>query len=203
MPHVSTGKTRGRPRNHAAREAVLAAAREMLEAGGLTSVTVEGLTARTGVSKPTIYRYWKNSHAVAMEAFLQTAPSATPRRVVRTALEGLRGQLHRVVDTFTSTTGRSIAAMIAASQSETELAKAFRVNFILVSREEGRKLLQQAISEGDLREGVDLDVTLDLIYAPLYFRLLMGHGKLTREFADDALNQVLAGIGKRKAGKKT
>ncbi|MBI4910144.1 MAG: TetR/AcrR family transcriptional regulator C-terminal ligand-binding domain-containing protein [Acidobacteria bacterium] len=166
----------------------------MLEQGGLTSVTVEGLATRSGVSKPTIYRYWKNAHTVAMEAFLQSAPSAATPRRSRTAIGNLRAQLHKVAETFTTTAGRSVAAMVAASQSETELAKAFRTHFILASREEGRKLLLSAVEEGDIRAGIDFDVTLDLIYAPLYFRLLMGHARLTREFADAVLHQVLDGI---------
>jgi AcrR family transcriptional regulator len=170
----------------------------MLEQGGLTSVTIEGLAARTGVSKPTIYRSWKNSQAVAMDAFLQSTAARPAMRPARTSIASLRAQLHKVAETFTTTTGRSVAAMIAAAQSETELAKAFRTHFILASREEGRRLLAAAVEEGDLQTGIDFEVVLDLIYAPLYFRLLMGHGKLTKEFTDSVLDHVIAGIGKRK-----
>ena len=85
--------------------------------------------------------------------------------------------------------------MIAASQSETELAKVFRHRFILASREEGRRLLLRAIEAGEVRADIAIDAALDLIYAPLFFRLLMGHGALDRKFVDAVLDHALEGLG--------
>ena len=77
--------------------------------------------------------------------------------------------------------------MIAASQGETELAKAFRNQFIAASRADGRALLERAIAAGELRADLDLEVTLDLVYGPLYYRLLVGHAPLDRRFTDALL----------------
>ena len=57
---------RGRPRSETARRKVLAAARELLAERGLAGLTMEGIAARAGVGKPTIYRQWPNAQAVAM-----------------------------------------------------------------------------------------------------------------------------------------
>ena len=46
----------------------------------------------------------------------------------------------------------------------------------------------RAIAEGELRHGADLKVALDLLYAPLYFRLLIGHGPLDPAFTDAVLD---------------
>jgi AcrR family transcriptional regulator len=187
-------KKRGRPRSAEAREAVLAAARKLLEEGGLGAVTIEAIAARAGVSKPTIYRSWKNSYAVAMEAFLESARARVPFNTSSSAVADLRAQLRKVAEVFATRTGRSVAAMIAAAQSETEIAKAFRNNFILKSREEGRQLLDRAVAQGEFRSDIDFETTLDLLYAPIYFRLLIGHGKLTPEFTDSVLEHALFGL---------
>ena len=188
-------RPRGRPVDPKVRAAMLAAARALLDQGGLAAVTMERIAALAGVGKPTIYRHWPNAHAVAMAAFLETAtaPEARPRLPV--ALDDLRAQLAAIAAAFAARTGRNVRAMIAASEGETELAKAFRSHFIAASRAAGRALLERAVAEGGLREGLDLEVTLDLIYGPLYYRLLVGHAPLDAAFTDALLDHVLRGLG--------
>lgn len=84
--------------------------------------------------------------------------------------------------------------MIAASERETELSKAFRDHFILARRNEGRSFVPEAIADGELRADLDVEVTLDLIYAPIFYRLLMGHAPLDARFTDSVLTHVLRGL---------
>ena len=185
---------RGRPRSEAARGKILAAARRLLEQRGLSGLTVEGIAALAGVGKPTIYRHWPNAQAVAMDAFLESAEADEDTAARGSALPALRRQLAGIAVAFTSPAGRSTAAMIAAAQNDSELAKVFRNRFIMRSRETGRALLQGAIAEGELRADINLEVALDLIYAPLFFRLLIGHGRLDRAFTDVLLDLALEGL---------
>ena len=190
---------RGRPRDPEARKKILEAASALLDEGGLSAVTMEAIAARAGVGKPTIYRAWPNAQAVAMAAFLETAKSPAPARKSGAALAALRLQLRRVAEVFATRAGRNTAMMIAAAQSDSELAKVFYNHFVLKSREEGRALLARAIAEGDVRPDLEMDAALDLIYAPLYFRLLIGHGPLDARFTDTVLELALDGI---RAGRK-
>lgn len=185
---------RGRPRSESARRKVLAATHQLLQERGLPGVTVEGIAALAGVGKPTIYRHWPNAHAVAMDAFLESSEAAPGHADVGFPLDALRRQLRAIAAAFASPAGRSTAALIAASQNDSELAKVFRNRFIMKSRETGRTLLLQATTEGAIRPYADLEVALDLIYAPLYFRLLIGHGSLDRDFTDALLDLALDGL---------
>ena len=191
------GRPPGRPRDPAARAAILRAAADLLDEGGLTAVTMEGIARRAGVGKPTIYRHWPNAAAVAMAAFLETAAQPDTSTTAGSALADLRQQLAALADAFAARTGRSVRAMVAASEGETELAKAFRSHFIAVNRQIGRGLLERAVAAGELCAGLDLEVTLDLIYGPLYYRLLVGHAPLDRRFTDSLLNQALNGLAAR------
>ena len=185
---------RGRPRSETARTKILAAARSLLEERGLPGLTVEGIAARAGVGKPTIYRHWPNAQAVAMDAFLDHTDAGEAPSGRALALPALRRQLAGIAAAFASPAGRSTAAMIAAAQNDSELAKVFRNRFIMKSRETGRALLLQAIDEGELRPGADLEIALDVIYAPLFFRLLIGHGRLDRAFTEALLDLALDGL---------
>ena len=182
---------RGRPRDPRTRAAILAAARALLERGGLTAVTIEAIAQKAGVSRPTIYRYWSNAPAVAMAAFLEVSGAPDAARSARTPLGALRAQLHAVADAFAAPTGRSVAAMVAAAQSETELAKAFRHEFIARNRDATRLLLERCIEERLVEPPSDIDLALDLIFGPLFYRLLMGHAPITRAFVDRLLDAVI------------
>ena len=182
---------RGRPRDPRTRAAILAAARALLERGGLTAVTIEAISAKAGVSRPTIYRYWPNAPAVAMAAFLEASGAPTAGRAGRSPLAALRAQLHAVADAFAAPAGRSVAAMVAAAQSETELAKAFRNEFIARNRDAARALLERSIAAGLIAAPPDIDLTLDLIFGALFYRLLMGHAPITRAFVDHVLDVVV------------
>jgi AcrR family transcriptional regulator len=194
---------RGRPRDPGTRARILDAAADLLDAGGLTAVTMEAIAARAGVGKPTIYREWPNAHAVAMSAFLERARSTPAPAKSRTAIAALRRQLHDLAEAFATRAGRSTAMMIAAAQNDSELAKVFRIHFVMKSREEGRVLLERAAAEGSLRRDLDLDAALDLIYAPFYFRLLIGHAPLTTRDTDAILDLALEGLGKKDSTRNT
>ena len=58
---------RGRPRSAAAQEKILAATAELLSEGGFQAVTMEAVAARAGVAKTTLYRWWPNRAAVALD----------------------------------------------------------------------------------------------------------------------------------------
>jgi AcrR family transcriptional regulator len=185
--------SRGRPRDPRTRAAILAAARALLERGGLTAVTIEAIAAKAGVSRPTIYRYWPNAPAVAMAAFLE-ASGAPAARTSRSPLAALRAQLHAVADAFAAPAGRSIAAMVAAAQSETELAKAFRNEFIARNRDAARLMLERCIAERLVVPPADIELALDLVFGPLFYRLLMGHAPITRGFVDQLLDAVVPAL---------
>ena len=191
---TSQKKSPGRPRSKKAREAVLRAAREMLAEGGLTAVTMEGLAARAGVGKPTIYRTWSNSHEVAMAALLEEAPLESEPSVADASLEALGEQLRRVVLLFSTALGRNVATMLAAADDDTEISRAFRSHFLQARREEGRKLLLKAIDSNDVRADIDIDVALDMIYGPVFYRLMMGHRQLDATFADSIIEHAIQGL---------
>ena len=135
-------RPRGRPRSETARQAILDAARETLEEGGLLAVTMEGVAARAGVGKPTVYRHWSNRYELAMAALIAASGEVAAPAAGAAPVDALRAQLHQMADLFASGTGRHVAAVIASGYGETELSKAFRSHFVQARREEGRTLLQ-------------------------------------------------------------
>jgi AcrR family transcriptional regulator len=186
---------RGRPRSEEARQAILGVAYQMLITRGAGHLTVEAVAAKAGVGKPTIYRYWPNARALEMAAMLEQPAPDTNVQAGQSAVADLQAQLEKVVALFAEKRGRQMTQMIAASEQDSELSKQFRNKVILRCREEGRAILERAIAEQHVRSGINIEVALDMIYGPLFYRLLVGHAPLTVEFAKVLIATALAGLG--------
>src|SRR6478752_6007940 len=75
-----SGSPLGRPRSEQSRVAVLRATSDLMREVGLNAMTTEQIADRSGASKATIYKWWRNKYAVAVDAFLSEmlAESADP-----------------------------------------------------------------------------------------------------------------------------
>jgi AcrR family transcriptional regulator len=199
---VKAPRPRGRPRSEEAKRAILEAAQALLEEGGPGAVSMRAVAARAGVGKPTVYRWWPDRHAVAMAALMAKEEDERERATSGAALASLRAQLHAIARRFATSTGRHVTSMIASADPESELSRAFRHHFVLARRSEGKSWLKRAVLAGELRENLDLEAALDLLYGPLFFRLLMGHAPLDERFVDSVLDGALEGLRAKRAAKR-
>jgi AcrR family transcriptional regulator len=75
---MTPSQARGRPRSEERRDAVLKAAMELMQEDDLRMASVDRISARSGVSKATIYKWWPNRTAVAIDAFLHQMMADAP-----------------------------------------------------------------------------------------------------------------------------
>ena len=184
----------GRPRSERARRAILQAANELLEGEGFAAVTVEAIAERAGVSKATVYRWWPNRAAVVMDGFLSTVSSEVPFPHTGHAREDIRIHMRRLAEAFSGKMGRTVAALIAEGQTDPELAEALRSRWLSVRRAEAREILELGIERGELRDDIDLEVAVDVLYGPIYYRMLVGHAPLEGDFADALADHIFSGL---------
>lgn len=187
------GRPPGRPRCPATHQAILDAANNLLDEIGFTNMSLEGIAARAGVGKATIYRRWSNKASVVMDAFLAATAKEIAFPNTRSAREDIRRQMRSVVKVLNGPRGRTIATLIGVVQSDNELAEAFRTRFVAVRRGEAKAVVQRGIANGEFKPDMDLESVLDCLYGPLYFRLLIGHEKASAKYADQLVDLVLRG----------
>src|SRR5713226_1023214 len=89
----------GRPRRLATEHAILKATREILAQAGVHGLTVEGVAARSGVAKTTIYRRWRSKEDLALAALLEVIrEEPKPLRQVGGTRAALTAYLGRLID---------------------------------------------------------------------------------------------------------
>ncbi|MEM7360192.1 MAG: TetR/AcrR family transcriptional regulator [Pseudomonadota bacterium] len=185
-----TKKSAGRPRSEQARAAILQSAFELLEEGGITRVTIEAVAANAKVGKPTIYRYWANAQELAMAAVMEQPADKQLDLAGMEPVLALKTQLQTVVSRFATSSGKQATILMASAQPESELSKAFRNQVILKSREEGRFLVEEIMAADSAQNGMPIDTILDMIYGPIFYRLLAGHAPLHDDFADEIVDTL-------------
>jgi AcrR family transcriptional regulator len=189
-------KRRGRPRSENARKAILDAAAELLLAQGLEAVSMDAVAERAGVSKATIYRWWPTKETLALEALYREWDTSRPSQpdtgsLRRDLLALLRPWIRRV---RARPYGRVVAGLITEAQTDPEFAEEYRAHFVEPRREPARQLFRRAIERGEISPGTKIEVALDLLYGPLYHRLLQGHAPLSDRFVQDVVDAALVGV---------
>ncbi len=185
---------RGRPRSPETRAKILKAAYEMLNEVGFMDLTIEGVAARAEVGKPTIYRRWKTKAALAMDAFLEAVNPELAFPDTGKAKKDFREQMQKIVKLMNSPRGEVLASVIGCGQADEELIAAFRENWLTPRREDAKRIFQRGVERGELREGIDAEIAIDALYSPLFYRLLLKHQPLTKNFVNELVDLVMEGI---------
>jgi len=184
----------GRPRDEEARRRILESAARLLEEVGFAGVTVEAIAEDSGASKATVYRWWPNKAAVLIEAFRETVARELPFPDTGSLSDDVRLQLHNFANMLNGRRGRAFAAFLAGAQTDAEVAQAFRDMWIAPRRAEAKQALERHCETGELPSNVNLDLAVELLYAPLYYKLLTGFGAITPEYVDELAETALRGL---------
>lgn len=183
-----------------AHEAILKAAAALLLERGLDAVSMDAVAARAGVSKATIYRWWRTKETLALDALYTEWTAAAP---VPRDTGSLRGDLFELLAPWAHLVSSQrqyalvIAGLLAKAQTDPDFAVEYQRHVLQPRREQGRAVLCRAIERGEIPADLDLEVALDLIYGPLYHRLLQGHAPLDDVFVRAIADMVLRGIEPR------
>ena len=193
-PDEEAIRGRGRPRCEVTRTRILQAALELLEECGFAQTTTGAIADRAGASKATIYRWWKTKPELLMESLREAVSEEVPFPDTGDLKQDITLQLRNFIQVLTGRRGRAFKALVGAAQSEPEAAEAFLSIWVQPRRREAKAVLQRHQEHGRLDASLDLDLMLDLLYGPLYFRLLSGYGKLDARYADEIAELALQGL---------
>lgn len=182
------------PRSLRVHDSALQSTRALLREGGLTAATIDAISARSGVSKATLYKHWPSRIAIAAEAFGGDLAEAVPLPDTGTTAGDLRAQLRLVSAFYASAEGHVYRELLAACVQDADGSAYFRVFFLAGRRAAVATLWQRGVERGDVRPGVDVETATDLMFGPLVFRLMTGHTPLTPERADAVADAAFAGL---------
>lgn len=184
----------GRKRDETSRQAILDATFALLKEESFDRLSVEGIAARAGVGKTTIYRWWASKGVLAVEAFLVAVEASIAFVDSGSPHDDVVLQMQSLAAAYRGPMGRLVREMIGAAQHDAAMRDAFVTGFLEPRREQARSVIRRAIASGIFRAGVDVDVVLDALWAPIYYRLLVSGASLDETAIAANAEIVLRGL---------
>ena len=180
-------------RSEEARLAVLQASDDLLLERGFANLSVEAIAAKAGVAKQTIYRWWESKTDILFDAF-----DGDAEEHFRAADHGnLAGDLHDLMRQLAAFLGQAdtravFRALAGQAQHDQKAEHRFREQVIDRLRIREHIALERAMARGELAPGTDLELALDELTGPVFFRTLLGEGRLGPDFVDRLVDNWLA-----------
>jgi AcrR family transcriptional regulator len=187
---------RGRPRDARCDGAILQATLDLLAEGGAGGLSIDGVAARAGVGKATIYRRWTSKEALLLDALgTDTAELANPDT------GSLRGDLdlyfEAMIERLRDSEGSDVLPhLIAAACYDPEVRTSLDA-YLNTRQRPLRRILQRAQSRGEIGPAIDLKVIVDVLVGPVLYRRLMTGDRIDRSFVRKLFDMVLTQSGLR------
>ncbi len=188
----------GRPRSADADRAILRATVDLLADEGYAGVTMEGVAARAGVGKATVYRRWPSKSALVVDAISacrdvgwQPPDTGSARDDLLAFVQGFRDVLR------SSDAGRVMPALVAELNRSPELAATFRDGFVQPRRARVLEAVRRGVERGQVRPEVDAELVADAVVALLQHRFLVTGMEIDDDLPERLLDLLWRGIAVR------
>ena len=201
---ISTGRRIAR-RNPASRNAILTAAFDLVTEMGYAKLTIEAIATRAGVGKQTIYRWWPSKGAVLLDAYLARTQGDVGNELALPDTGDLEMDLVTVLQA-TAAELRSplfaapLRALTVAVLEDPKLAEEYENRLNRPMRELKKERLRSAQRAGQLPPALDLDVAVDVLFAPLAQQWLFSAQPPSDDYARSLVETVLAGFRYERRG---
>jgi AcrR family transcriptional regulator len=182
-----------RRRNQRSRRALLNALEELLVQQPLSSISIEGVAERAGISKQTIYRWYRDKS----ELFIDLYETRSIDQLMIPDLGSVEEELNELaIQTWRlwrdTACGQAFGQLIVRTQSSPEELQRFRDEFMPRRRELVAQVLRRGMDRGELKE-CDCETVIDLWIGFNWHHLLMN--KLADESVIPAMvSTLLRGI---------
>ncbi|MFD8229374.1 TetR/AcrR family transcriptional regulator [Streptomyces massasporeus] len=168
---------------------------EVLLEEGIADLTFERVARLSGVSKTTLYKWWPSKGALALDGYFHAVEETLAFEDTGDIRADLTRQLRAFARIMTGTpAGRVVTELIGQSQTDEDLATAFRSLYSSERRRLAGERLQRAKEQGQIRDDVDVQILVDQLWGAVYHRMLVPDEPVTDEFVVALVSNLIDGI---------
>ncbi len=180
----------GRPRDESIDTEVVAAVLQVLRTRGYGAVTIEGIARRVKTARTSLYRRWPSKrHLVAYAVVSEMG--ASPAADTGALREDLEAAVRTLLRAFSGPLGQALPGLVADMARDPELAATIRDEVLAARRKSMRDAFERARARGEIRESLEIELLLDMLTGPFYYRVLFGHAPITAHMTHDVVEYVL------------
>jgi AcrR family transcriptional regulator len=199
---AETSRAPGRPRDARADAAILAAALELMAEAGVHAFRMDDVADRAGVGKAAIYRRYRSKDELvgavvaALVSEIAIPDTGSTRQdlleLMREAVEVYRDPIRAGL----------MPGLVGAMRQHPDIARAVRDGVLVGRRKALRQVLDRGVARGDLRADLDVELALDVLGGPLFYRLLITGGPIDDQLAEGVADLILRGFAPVRARRR-
>ncbi|MEV7991259.1 TetR/AcrR family transcriptional regulator [Streptomyces sp. NPDC086077] len=168
---------------------------EVLLNEGIADLTFERVARLSGVSKTTLYKWWPSKGALALEGYFHAVEESLAFEDTGDIRADLTKQLRAFARILTRTpAGRVVTELIGQSQTDEDLASAFRSMYSSERRRLAGERLLRAKQQGQIRDDVNVQVLVDQLWGAVYHRMLVPDEPVTDDFVVALVTNLIDGV---------
>jgi AcrR family transcriptional regulator len=176
-------------------DAITTAFFEELAAVGYGKLSIDALAKRAGVGKAAIYRRWPGKQAMVVALVSAVAIAAIDIPDTGTLRGDLRQFLVNACAALTHPLASTIVPdLLAEATRNVELADALLAAIRAPRRAKAAQLLRRAIDRGELPSDADLELDLDFMAGPLYWRLVVIRAPADDDYFDRLTDKIIGAL---------
>jgi AcrR family transcriptional regulator len=181
----------GRPRSETREQQILHAAIAALIDEGYNAMTVEGVAARAGAGKATLYRRWNNKAELVADAIRRYVCATVPLVDTGNIRDDMRALLRTMQQALRGPEGALMVAFTAERLRNPELADAFDRQFVNDRKAHLRRIIKKAVERGELPAATDVELLAMVGPAIMLHELIQRRGQIRAGLADRIVDQFL------------
>ncbi|XHB98875.1 TetR/AcrR family transcriptional regulator [Nitratireductor sp. ac15] len=181
--------------NEKVRLAILDAAFSLSGELGYDKLTIEGIAKRAGAGKQTIYRWWSSKALVLLDALVERIRDELVFTYTGDVRADLIAQMRRVAKIMnTPETGCPLVGLLVEAQFDQVVADAMNAQIYEPAYAAAAARLEEAQRDGELAANLDPLMMVELLYAPLYYRLIVPYRTINGADIPVFLDMMLDGL---------
>jgi AcrR family transcriptional regulator len=184
----------GRPREARADRAIVTAALELMAERGVHALRMDDVASRAGVGKATIYRRYRSKDQLVTDAVgalvneIEIPDTGSTR-------DDLLALMREAVALYSnSLAGGLMATVVDQMSRNAEFAAVARDRFLTGRRAALREVFDRAVKRDDLRGDLDIELALDILGGPIFYRLMITGGPIDERLAENVVELILRGF---------
>jgi AcrR family transcriptional regulator len=189
-PTAPLERSLGRPRNDRIDSEVVSALLSVLRTEGYGAVTIEGIARKVRRARTSLYRRWPSKRHLVAYA-LVSEMGENPAADTGCLREDLQAAVRTLLRAFAGPLGQALAGLVADMAQDTALAETIRQEVLAARRKSMREAFVRASARGELQASLDIELVIDMLTGPFYYRALFGHAPITRRMTRDVVQYVL------------
>jgi AcrR family transcriptional regulator len=170
-------------------QAILAATRALLDENGVRGLTIEGVAARSGVAKTTIYRRWRDRDELALAVLIEMSDQFRAPPDLGDTRKELLAFVKEATDVILR--GGVIQGLVSEIATSPELGRIYRERIVDTRLAEVKTIIDRGVERGDLRPDTDVRVAHELLVGPLFYRLLFSGAPLNKRHARQVVDAMM------------